>query len=279
MRISDNIKHCVCLVCTREVDQNGEPFYQYRGTAFFLQMGRRSRSEQTFLYLVTSRKNVLAAQQEGKVLWLRINNHQNTPVYFSLQGRRWHFPNDPEVDAAVLLCPGFQNFRYQGIPYENCATDEDQRSLGIGIGDELFVVGLFANQLGSQKNLAIIRDGIIAAMPEEPLYNRQTGLPYSAYLTETRSTGGLSGCPVFVCVYHGGDISKLTGKIRVRLLGLVRGHWDRDLATSPFKMDGHDIEAMNHGIVTVTPIMEITKLLHQEDPAQERRATDHKSSV
>jgi hypothetical protein len=160
-------------------------------------MGRRSRSEQSSLYLITSRRNVLAAQQEGKVLWLRINSHQNTAVYFSLQGRRWHFPNDPEVDAAVLLCPGFQNFHYQAIPYENCATDEDLRSLGIGIGDELFVVGLFANQQGSQKNIAIMRDGIIAAMPDEPLYSRQTGLPYSAYLAETRSTGGLSGCPVF----------------------------------------------------------------------------------
>jgi hypothetical protein len=267
------------MVCTREVDQNSEPFYQYRGTAFFLQMGRRSRSERSFLYLVTSRKNVLAAQQEGKVLWLRINSHQNTAVYFSLQGRQWHYHNDPEVDAAILLCPGFQNFRFQAIPYESCATDEDLRTLGIGIGDELFVVGLYANQQGSQKNMAIIRDGIIAAMPDEPLYNRQTGLPYSAYLTETMSTGGLSGCPVFVCVDHSRDISKLTGKIRVRLLGLIRGYWDRDLTTSPFKMDSHDIEAMNRGIVTVTPITEVIKLLHQEDPAQERQATDQKSSV
>jgi hypothetical protein len=261
------------------VGENGDQYYQYRGTAFFLQMGRRSRSEQSFLYLVTSRRNVLAAQQEGKLLWLRINSHQETAVYFSLQGRRWHFPNDPEIDAAVLLCPGFRNFRYQAIPYENCATNENLRSLGIGIGDELLVVGSFANQQGSQKNMAIIRDGIIAAMPDEPHYNRQTGLPYSAYLTEARSTGGLRGSPVFACVDHGGDISKLTDRVRVRLLGLVRGHWDRDLASSPFKMDAHEIEAMNHGIVTVTPITEVINLIHQEDTAQERRTEDFSSTV
>jgi hypothetical protein len=82
-----------------------------------------------------------------------------------------------------------------------------------------------------------------------------------------------------VCIEHAGDISKLTGKIRVRLLGLVRGHWDRDLTTSPFYMGDRDIEAMNNGIVTVTPITEIIRLLHQEDPAQERRATDNKGGV
>jgi hypothetical protein len=242
-------------------------------------MGRKPTSEQGFLYLVTSRQNVLAAQQESTILWLRINTRQGTASYFSLQGRQWHFPDDPEVDVAVLLCPGFQNFYYQAIPYENCATKEDLRSLGIGIGDELFIVGLDANQQGTKRNMPIMRDGIICAMPDAPLYNRQTGLPYVAYLTETRSTGGLSGSPVFVCIDHGRDISKLTGRIRVRLLGLIRGHWDRDLSTSPFQMGSQEIDAMNQGIATVTPIWEVIKLLHQEDPAQERHETDHRSSV
>jgi hypothetical protein len=278
MRISDNVKHCVCFVCTQEVDETGDQFYQCRGTAFFVGLRAKLPSELSFLYLVTAKHNVLRAQRERKALCLRINTQQGNPEYFTLHERHWHFSDDPEVDAAVLLCPRFKDFQYQPIPYENCATDDDLQSLGIGIGDELFVAGLFANRQGMQMNMPIMRSGIISAMPDEPLYNRQTGLSYFAYLMETRSTGGLSGSPVFVRVDHGKDISRISGKIRVRLLGLIRGHWDRDLATSPFAMSSQEVDEMNLGIATVTPIQEVIKLLHQEEPAEERRAAGHEGN-
>ena len=39
----------------------------------------------------------------------------------------------------------------------------------IGIGDEIFTVGLFNQKWGEEKNSPIMRTGIIAAMPDEPL--------------------------------------------------------------------------------------------------------------
>lgn len=272
MRISDTVKHCAGLLCTRELDEQGDQFYRYRGTAFLLQMGHNSHSTQHFLYLVTAKRNVLAAQHEGKVLWLRMNTQLGKAAYVSLHGQYWHFSTDPEVDAAALLCPDLADFDCQAVPFENCATSEDIESLGIGIGDELFIVGLFANQLGTQRNVPLMRGGNIAAMPEEHLYNQVSGLRYFAYLAETTATGGLSGSPVFVSVDHGRDISRLTDKIRVRLLGLVRGPWDRDQADSPVYMDSYEMAYMNSGIVTVTPIREVIKLLHQEESMEERRA-------
>ncbi|MGO8949130.1 MAG: hypothetical protein ACLQUY_16090 [Ktedonobacterales bacterium] len=271
MRISDNVKHCAGLVCTREGDEHGDQFYRYRGTAFFLRMGHQPPSEQGFLYLVTAKHNVLAAQREGKALWLRINTQLGKAAYFSLLERHWHFSDDPEVDAAVLLCPAFKDFEYQAIPFENCATSDDIASLGIGIGDQLFIVGMFANQEGTQRNMPIMRSGNIAAMPGEPLYDRETGLPYSAYLAETSSDGGLSGSPVFVSVDHGRDISRITEKIRVRLLGLMRGPWYRDQSTSPFQMESQEVANISSGIATVTPIREVIKLLNQDEPVEERR--------
>jgi hypothetical protein len=272
MRISDTVKHCAGLLCTREADEQGDQFYRYRGTAFLLQMGDNSHSTQRFLYLVTAKRNVLAAQHEGKVLWLRMNTQLGKAAYVSLHGRYWHFPTDPEVDAAALLCPDLADLDYRPVPFENCATNDDIESLGIGIGDELFIVGLFANQLGTQRNVPLMRGGNIASMPEEHLYNQLSGLRYFAYLAETTSTGGLSGSPVFVSVDHGRDISRLTDKIRVRLLGLIRGPWDRDQADSPVYMDSYEMAYMNAGIVSVTPIREVIKLLHQEEPMEERRA-------
>ncbi len=271
MRISDNVTHCAGLLCTREADEHGDQFYRYRGTGFFLRIGGRPHTEQGFLYLVTAKNNVLAGQRGGKALWLRINTQLGKSAYINLQERQWHFPEDPEVDAAALLCPNFTDFEYQAIPFENCATNEHIRSLGIGIGDQLFIAGLFADQQGTQRNMPIMRSGSIAAMPDEHFYNPKTGLPYFSYLVETRSAGNLSGSPVFVSVDHGKDISRVTEKIRVRLLGLIRGPWDRDQSASPFYMESREIAEMSSGVAAVTPIREVIKLLHQDEPAEERR--------
>ena len=78
------------------------------------------------------------------------------------------------------------------------ADDVQIRSLNVGIGDELITVGLFTQRHGAQKKIPIVRSGIIAAMPDEPFEDQNTGKPYHAYLVEARSIGGLSGSPVFV---------------------------------------------------------------------------------
>ena len=77
------------------------------------------------------------------------------------------------------------------------ATDKVINDNAIGVGDEVFLTGLFANHIGQQRNLPIIRVGNIALMPEEPVQHPSLG-PIDAYLIEARSIGGLSGSPVFV---------------------------------------------------------------------------------
>jgi hypothetical protein len=66
----------------------------------------------------------------------------------------------------------------------------------IGIGDEVFVAGMFVGRLGETKNIPILRCGTIAAMPEEKV--RTAYGNHHAYLIEVRSIDGLSGSPVFL---------------------------------------------------------------------------------
>jgi hypothetical protein len=115
------------------------------------------------------------------------------------------------------------------IPMEMLADSQVLKSRGIGIGDELFAVGLFVQRAGSTRNIPIVRTGVIAAMPskDEPFFRH--GGEYHAYLAEMRSIGGLSGSPVFVFlnrirtvdagIPEGHDYGMF-------LLGLIRGHWD-----------------------------------------------------
>jgi len=102
---------------------------------------------------------------------------------------------------------------------------------GIGLGDDVFVVGLFSRRAGQARNIPIIRVGNIVAMPEEPI-KTATGLQ-DAYLIELLSIGGLSGSPVFT--YLGGirrdspvdrEITVTARAGAIHLLGLVHGHWD-----------------------------------------------------
>jgi hypothetical protein len=141
-------------------------------------------------------------------------------------------------------------------------------SEGVGLGDDVFVAGLFSRRMGKARNIPIVRVGNIAALPEEPIETAM-GLQ-EAYLIELLSIGGLSGSPVFT--YLGGirresaeagaeDLHYRAGAIH--LLGLVHGHWnaalqDRvDVATDA--LDGG--ERVNMGIAIVVPITRVLEIL------------------
>jgi hypothetical protein len=88
---------------------------------------------------------------------------------------------------------------YRGWYLGSSATDEVIETEAIGIGDEVFMVGLFRNHLGRDRNEPIIRVGNIAAMPTDPIRSQVYG-DMRAILVEARSIGGLSGSP-FSCIW------------------------------------------------------------------------------
>ena len=140
----------------------------------------------------------------------------------------WFFSEDPSADIAVLpYRPDSKIFVYRTVPLSMFVTDDLVAQKGIGVGDELYMAGLFTRRFGSDCNRPIVRSGIIAAMPDEPIPDSKTGLSFSAYIAEVRSIGGLSGSPVFVALgparAHNGQI---TLELQFALLGVVRGHWD-----------------------------------------------------
>ena len=66
----------------------------------------------------------------------------------------------------------------------------------LGVGDEVFIAGLFTRAIGQARNLPIIRMGTVAMMPDEKILFHKKMI--DAYLIESRSIGGLSGSPVFI---------------------------------------------------------------------------------
>jgi hypothetical protein len=170
-------------------------------------------------------------------------------------------------------------------------------SIQIETGNDVSIIGLFAQHYGRSKSLPVARAGTIARMPSEPVEFMHPGGTRSkapAYLVEFRSWGGQSGSPVLVHrrVFNlvqvqlsslpgnadGGEPRSETISIQnpdtevFGFLGLVSGHFDiEQQAQTSGDIFGSITTAINSGIAIVTPAEAVRELLWRDDVAQDRQ--------
>ena len=268
MRTPDLMKDSVCFL---SIEESGQA--KYGGTAFFIRIAVETS---VFDYLVTARHCVERAASRGSRLSCRVNTDEGSTRAIPLPEKdEWTLSET--ADIAVVRFEDHHDLQISLIPGVMFLTDDQIIKEGIGIGDELFLMGLFTQRQGTLRNIPIIRSGIIAAMPEEPIFNESTGQTYNAYLIEARSIGGLSGSPVFMAYPKRGiqmhppprGFNFMTHEMV--LLGVVRGHWDLKSKASSSDFLGDEDSRLNMGIAIVTPIEELTQLLKTERLILERR--------
>ena len=240
MRVPDAIRDCAAYIYADSRGDGDRPV----ATAFFVSVLAEAPERTDDIYLVTA-KHVLLGQSN---LSLRFNNrHGSAQIERLVNASQWDCSQDEGVDIAALLldeqCAWLVDVSYEPIPIDKFSRDTAYDD--VGIGDELLITGLFVSQPGQKRNIPIVRSGIIAAMPEDELrdvYQDNTeSKPYFAYFAELRSTGGLSGSPVFVVNGPARmvelnsntpwDVAAGVGTISFRLLGLIRGHWYKPTTT------------------------------------------------
>jgi hypothetical protein len=260
------------------------------GTAFVIGVKSETRSDVTHGYLVTARHCVEKARTYGP-LGARVNRRRNPgpvsgtdPDAWAIDGSEtfgpldnWLYHDDPSNDVAVIpfMLP-HTDYMFVVVEHINCATADVIERERFGIGDDLVVAGLFASHVGRHVNRPIVRAGIIAAMPDEPIRDHPLGLSYEAYLAEVRSVGGLSGSPVWVVI----NPARVTPgshaperRLHFYLLGLIRGHWMKEgewLAD----VAQDENETLNTGIAIVTPIQKALDIIDAPEEIERRRAID-----
>jgi len=271
MRLPDTIKECVCFLSVQYTGGPDAGKYRSIGTGLFVLV---SESGWDFLYLITA-KHVIdwAKKKNFTTLFARLNTQDGSFKYIDVGFDWMRYTDNHDIDIAATPVPlPPHDFQYQALPIRMIATDDKILHHGIGIGDDIFVAGLFSRREGSQRNRPIVRTGSIAAMPDESLPGK-SGKRFMAYLIELLSIGGLSGSPVFVyldnqrCV----DPKILDNKEWMFfLLGLVRGHWNlndvefteaREHSLEDDTPPGAKAERLNTGIAVVTPAQYIHTLL------------------
>jgi hypothetical protein len=163
----------------------------------------------------------------------------------------------------------------RALPIEMCATKDVIANEAIGIGDSVFLTGLFTALTGERRNIPIVRVGNIAAMPEEPVNLAGFG-DAEAYLVEVRSIGGLSECPVFVHlgllrvspaghpIFAPDDQGLRTTSGPFYLFRLMHSHWSsrtfQDMSAEEKDWIGKSI---NLGIAIVVPATKILEVINQ----------------
>lgn len=274
MRVLEEITKCVCFLGIRHngVEVPG-------GTAFYVGRPMYPGSPRAFTYLVTAGHVIDEVRDLGldKVL-VRFSLKAGGTEWISTDIDKWfRHPAEPKsVDVAVcrigLADDLTDNLMY---PLPSDIKDLDRQRLYLGVGTEVIVTGLFSEHYGLDRNIPIVRVGNISAMPHEPIYSRNG--PMDAYLIECRSTGGLSGSPVFANIDfadrpYGREVlfpSPAYGTFP--LLGLIHGHYDEQPNSFSFgtlkQTVGLDATrrraAINMGIAVVVPTVKIMEVIGQ----------------
>jgi hypothetical protein len=220
--------------------------------------------------MVTARH--VAKKIEGKEFLMRTNTVDGKVeiIHGHADTRWWYHPTEEEhVDAAVTIFPYGQlsHLDIQPVGLELFLDNEKIEKHNIGTGDEIFIAGLFTEVTETSKNIPIVRIGNVAMMPGEKIPYKD-GKLIEAYLVEARSTGGLSGSPVFVretlhlpVMDEVGSPKwepgkRLFGPGRILFFGSVIGHWETGF---PLSM----AEAVNMGVAPVVPARKIHEILMQ----------------
>lgn len=262
MQIPDEVRKSVFFVLYKDKDQN----LRFAGTGFFVSMQSEYSSEKTFIYMVTAKHVVIEARNcsSDDHIYARINTRDGGSKLTGIRFDAWQSHSEDSVDAAIFQqAVDPQEFDYLTIPIEMVVDSKVIHEETIGVGDEIFLAGLFVNYFGQNKNIPIIRVGNIAAMPEERIQVSNFG-EIEAYLVEARSIGGLSGSPVFV---HLSGVRVKDGQTQLRgksfyWLGLMHGHYDlRENRQN--ESDSLSREAINMGIGIVVPATKILEILNQ----------------
>jgi hypothetical protein len=256
------------------------------GTVFFLGYdpppGTSSASR---VFAVTARHVIDGLKGKGccKCV-LRLNSVKKEDGIESIEVplENWIFhPSDKGLDVAVYERGIPSNIDQKVLPISLGATQERLVSNEVDLGDEVFISGLFTHHYGNERNIPIVRVGNLAALDGERV-STQSG-PIEAYLVEARSTGGMSGSPVFVNLgnirpkKHGLEVS--SGDPKILLLGLIHGHYKVDAEESPLFDDvkGHKakiIAEINSGIAIVVPFYRILEVVEYA-----KRRGDDKSNL
>lgn len=196
VRINDDIRKCVVYLGLPIVRADEKDDITPQGTGFLVAYGDIGGVAAT--YIVTARH--VARALADVPFAIRLNDKQGNYRLVPVDRGDWVSHSDNDVAAIRFDIPAWADAapfaKYFALPFKI-------KSKNIGIGDLVYIVGLFNLMHGNDRNLPIVHTGHIAMVPEGQkvtIKDSSTGerVEIEAYLVEGQALSGASGAPVFV---------------------------------------------------------------------------------
>jgi hypothetical protein len=162
---------------------------------------------------------------------IRINTQDGKTRFIDYEPHEWQFVPHHDDISIVDLTDDLRETDQIAFcrEYEFLSKDLIKR-LEIGPGDDVFMVGLFADAHGGDRNIPCVRFGNLSMMAsdhaliEQPNYQKRP-----SYLTDMRSRSGFSGSPVFAYRIPGSNLDRAPGeplpmKPSFKFMGLLGIH-------------------------------------------------------
>lgn len=203
--------------------KEGDSMLSGGGTGFIVAyLDPRLPKDQYFAYLVTNRHVAECWDEQNhstdvQFLGIRANLKDGTSAVIPLDPGGWHFSPDNSVDLAVMPVTLGPDLAVSPISTDMFATKDFLSANGIAEGSPILLSGYFYQFSGDRKFQAIVREGILSMIPDEPL-KTTTGKPGTVYLCDVHIFGGNSGSPVMVA-------ADWLGVGGYHLLGVVSGYY------------------------------------------------------
>jgi hypothetical protein len=160
MRVPDQIKKCVAFIGCKPIESSSELFI---GTVFFLE-----GNDTTGRCIITARHVIEVFKKNlADYVRLRLNTKAGGCEWVRTDLDNWISAEDPSLDIAIYFGSPNEQADHMIFDRQLALTPDVAQALSVGVGDEIFITGLFANYVGDVRNVPIVRVGNLAAYPEE----------------------------------------------------------------------------------------------------------------
>lgn len=286
MRVPDFVLKTVAFIS--EIIDSGATGddYDAQGTGFFAMLPADGDPNRFHHYFITAKHVILGLKRKRFALVINERHGKVRPVEVTYE--KWCFhPSDASVDAAAMPFEPRQELESLSFQSKYFVTPESMKP-AFGVGDDIFIPGLFTYAQGRARNMPIIRHGNLAMIPDEEIQVNYGFAKFAnVYLIEARSIGGISGSPVLIrktvsLPTRNFDTSetRLHGlSAEFHVLGLVQGHWDikESEINNPGPVQDKQ-RGVNMGIAVVVPAHKILEILNGPELTELRRAADEEFS-
>lgn len=271
------------LYATAEDARRGE---EYGGTGFIVGVPSELLSDRvTYLYGISTWH---VACRDGASI-VRLHRKDGGIEIRDFGPEDWDFiPGGADI-AAISLSLDQSQLRFAYIAENAFATREQVEKHGIGVGENVFMLGRFIDHDGGERNAPAARFGNISIMPDGTI-RQPTGARQESYCLDMHSRTGFSGSPAFVYRTPGNDFTKDGINLTERFLYLLGVHWgqfperweigadvDADAAEvarqQSLVLEGKHVKGLS-GMTLVSPAWRIREVLNLPKFKEERRRSD-----